>query len=286
MDINIKDIAIDKLLNSPIADKINSTILLFEKFQKALAVISNNVDGATTQTLRVGTILTLSIANKMMSGKQPNEFSKEEWKEIAEKVNDYGIMMEGDLYTLFVFDLYAKYIDLSVNIKSEHMLEENQAEILALSDELRFLSKAFCEDQLSETDYVDRCLWICLEALVKLWVYYLSAFISIPEYACLFEAIPDFSLQLIRCKLYAREKAILDEYIANQYMLDDELQNKYDDFLEELQCEKNKYDELIKNAFDPGFRDLLHDSVQLALAVGVSKDEVLDTVEKVDEYFN
>ena len=42
---------------------------------------------------------------------------------------------------------------------------------------------------------------------------------------------------------------------------------------------------LIEHAFDADFKERLSNSVSLAMAAGVPKSEILDSTEKIDDYF-
>lgn len=220
----------------------------------------------------------------MIKGKEPKDFSKEDWKDIAYAAIEYGITIDGDEYSLFVFDLYAKYLALSVEINKERIDDECSQEVYALVDELNTLGEQFKNDSITEPVYVDKCLWICLEALVKLMAAYRTKFIP-SEYASLIRALSDYAVSFARYKMYQQERALIEEYIQNQYVLDEELTQKYKIFYANLQDEANKFNSLIDKAFDKDFKTMLRSFVDLALATGVQKEEVLDSIEKIDDFF-
>ena len=88
-----------------------------------------------------------------------------------------------------------------------------------------------------------------------------------------------------RLKLYAKEQALLTEYIENQYQLDADLQEKFNAFKEELSAETEQFETLIDQAFDPNFRNTLIASAELARKAGVKEEEILKSVEDVDGFF-
>lgn len=44
--------------------------------------------------------------------------------------------------------------------------------------------------------------------------------------------------------------------------------------------------QLVENAFDPDFANTLKNSVALARAAGVHEDEILDSIDKIDDFFS
>ncbi|MCR4651891.1 MAG: hypothetical protein K5662_09085 [Lachnospiraceae bacterium] len=46
-----------------------------------------------------------------------------------------------------------------------------------------------------------------------------------------------------------------------------------------------KFNNLIENTFCPNFREMLKSSVELAKAAGVEEDSILDSMNKIDDYF-
>ena len=285
MDINyFKNMGIDLIEKTPAYEALQNSIRELEKYQSALCALHENADGSITQILRIGTILIRSVAARIICGKNPKDFSTEDWKSIADTVIDEGILMEGDKYSCLVFNMYAGYIDVSLMINSR-IDKAGAASIKALSEELRSMGKMFEAGKISESDYVDKCMWISFEAMIKLLAVYTTNGLS-EEYVLFIRSASDYAVQYARAKMYARENALLEEYIDNQHKLDDELKIKYDNYLADLQEEAEKFNTLIENAFSADFRHMLMSSVELAKGAGVKNTEILDSISKIDEYFS
>ena len=105
------------------------------------------------------------------------------------------------------------------------------------------------------------------------------------EYIDLAQAVSMCAFEYGRLMLYKREQAILAEYIEKQYQLDEELTEKFGAFKAELKTDSDRFNELVDQAFEPGFRESLKSSVELAKAAGVKQEEILDSVEKIDSFF-
>lgn len=275
---------IDDLLNFPVTQEIEKGIALFRKLQENLyALAASEEDGQLTR-IKIGMILTFAVLRKCSAGSNPKEFTKEDWAEIANTVSEYAILMDGKDYTVFVFDLYADYIQKSALFYEGRLAPEKIQAIADLGDEIRRKTELLQEGSLPEPEYVEDCLWICLEAIVKL----LSSLVYLSYIPGLGDAVQAASMlcyEYGRLKLYAREQALLAEYLQNQYQLDAELQAKFEAFKAELDADSAEFATLVDRAFDPSFRETLMASAELAIAAGVNEDEVLKTREDVDAFF-
>ncbi len=285
----IKEITMEYIKSFPVYDEIKKYMEMVGQLQEAICIASSGNDDKTMLLIRIGTVLSLSIAGKMgTNGKMPEEFEREDWEDIAQAVLEYGVLMDGEKYTEFVFELYARYIEKCVEINKKELSISAQEEIKALADELRDLTRSLNKGQFSEADYVDRCLWVCFEAMIKLWASYGSGLLpeKLKKYGDLIPATADYAVQYARLKMYSKEKAILEEYLNNQEILTNELQAKLDVYIAELSGVSEQFNNLIKDAFDPNFRDKLMASVNLAKAAGVDEEIILDSEDKIDEFFN
>ena len=280
----IIDIAIDRLKGMSIFDRIKRDFDSVRKYQEAIYIYANNPDEKKINIIRIGTILSLSIIGKILQGKNAKDFNPEDWRDIADNVVDYGIIMDGQSYTAFIFTLYAVYIDFSVEINTENISEGAADDIRRLSEEIKEATAKLRDGQITEPDYVDSCLWSAFEAIIKLLAAYTTKGIG-EEYEAFLRAIADFSVQYGRYKLYERELNLVNEYIEKQEVLDEELDKKYSAYINELQAESDKFNELLNHAFCDDFEDMLRSSVDLAREIGVDESKILDSQEKIDSFF-
>ena len=285
----VKDLSMDYFRTTSIYDKLQKCLSVIETSQETMCTLTSGTEDGTLTLLKVGSMLSFSIFGKMFnSGKMPKEFQGDDWEEIANKVVKYGILMDGQVYTEFIFGVYAEYISRSVEINQNKLSEKSRKEISGLADELGNLTKSLENGRIKETDYVDRCLWVCFEAMIKLIAAYKTSFLNEKnvEYAEFIQAICDLAVQYARLSMYSKENALLEEYINNQYKLDGELRDKFDNFIMELEERTSEFDILIEKAFDPEFKSLLKSSVDLAKSAGVSEDKILDSMNKIDDFFS
>lgn len=278
------NLTIDMLFEKEHQDAIQKGIAIFKKVQEKLYELAEKDDEKTLTGIKAGTIILLTVLKKMAQGTTPDKFNDEDYADIAKAVSEYAVLMDDQEYSAFVFDLYAGYIDASVKVLSLRVDKKRAEATMTLSKELRKKSAMLRNGKISETVYIEDCLWISLEAMIKLLSAYAGSLVG-QEYIDLAQAVSMCAFEYGRLMLYKREQAILAEYIEKQYQLDEELTEKFEAFKAELRTESDRFNELVDQAFVPGFRESLKSSVELAKAAGVKQEEILDSVEKIDSFF-
>ncbi len=291
----LKDFAIDELLNSPAGKKLQNAMDTAAFVQKNLFAMAESDDPAQLELLKIGTVFQIFLIDTLASGREPGKLRDEEWRDIAKKVSKYAVLEDGQLYSEFVFSLYAEYISLSVSkfrwVEEKLKLKGDDGrlmEIEAIAEEIRLASARLRTQTIRESDFVDKCLWLSLEAMVKLISYWLTSKLSLvrgEEFAALAQSVTDLAFEYGRYVLYAKEQAILEAYIQNQYVLDEELRTRFEEYLAELNESAARFQSLIEEAFSPDIRTSLMQSAALARAVGVKEEELLLSTEDIDAFF-
>ena len=277
-------IHINQLMSQDSALKIREAIETVSSVQQSLYTLANNEDSAEMDLLKIGTVFQIFLIDTLAAGKKAGELSESDWRNIADKVNQYAVLEDGQSYSEFVFTMYADYIDLSVKVLEGKAREEYLTSIQELSDTIRSNSELLRNEEIKETAYIEACLWLSLEAMIKL----LSSFFTmkIPkEYADLILSASQLAFEYGRYVLYAKEQAILEKYIRNQYVLDEQLRRKYEEYLKEVQFQAEKFQELVEDAFYVDIRQSLEQSAALAREAGVKEEELLQSVDDVDAFF-
>ena len=280
----LKDLTIDLLMQTSAGETLGKALETFERVQEEAAALAECRGEEALTGIKSGTILTFAVIRKMMKGKDPRNFTTEDWAEIAGDVSRYAVKMDNRKYTEFVFLLYAGYIDFSVRVNEASLTEDEAKAIEALAEELRRKTDLLQDGHITEVRYVDDCLWISLEAILKLLSATLSCAVG-EEAHELIQAVTAYAFEYGRLCLYQKQQAILEQYIQNQYQLDAELQAEFNAFCKELQEKEDQFRGFIEHAFEPNFRNDLTSSVELAIAAGVKQEEILDSIEKIDDFF-
>ena len=234
--------------------------------------------------LKIGTVFQLFLIDTLASGKRPAEFTGEDWKRIAQNVSQYAIMDEGQGYGEFVFSLYAQYIELSAAALPGVVPEERRGAIDRLAKEIRTNLDQMKKGEITEPVCVEGCLWLSLEAMVKLMCAYLTVLTG-PDLSRLVEAVGRLAFEYGRLVLFSREQALLAGYLENQKLLDERLQAEYAAFLAEVRKEAERFQTLVDAAFSSDIQSMLAQSAALAREAGVQEDEILTALDEIDDFF-
>ncbi|MCF0144850.1 MAG: hypothetical protein HUJ79_07155 [Firmicutes bacterium] len=286
----IEKMGIDLLMETDLGPEIQKTLEVFEKVQETAYNLVENQNDESRTAIKVGTALVYSMVKKICDGRMPQKFTSDDWKEIALNTADIGINLDEREYTKCVFKTYARYIELSTQIVigidpgNDVETKERAEKILQLSEEIRYKTEQLNNDEITEVTYIEDCLWISLEGMLKLLSAYMGAKSKIPDVAKLIEGLTAFSFEYGRLMLFRQEQQLLTEYLENQKILDEELQKKYEAFLKDLQEQSDAFDALIKDAFESDFRSRIMNSAKLAEAAGV-EEGILYTIEDTDDFF-
>lgn len=280
----LKDLALDQLMKSPLGEQFQQAMHIFDKVQSHYVALAEKQDEMGMTGVKVVTILTFSILRKIASGKMPSELNKDDWKDIAVDVSQYAVLADDQQYSVFIFNLYESYIRNSVMQIEEIISEETAATINGLAVDLRSKADALSSGYISEVTYIEDCLWISLEAMIKLLAC-TAALYGDQRITDFSQALASYAFEYGRLMLYSRELEIVNQFIESQYQLDAELEQKYAAYLEDLQKESEQFFMLIDNAFAPNFRDAFLHSILLAKTAGVKEEEILTATEDIDSFF-
>ncbi len=281
----IKELPIEELLGKSTAEQLERTMNTVSTVQRSLLALAESDDSEQFSLLKIGTVFQIFLIDTLASGKKAEELTKEDWQNIAGKVAKYAVLEDGQSYSEFVFTLYADYITISEKVLlARGVAEEKAAAVREIADTIRHNGKLLKQEKITEVKYIEDNLWLSLEAMIKCLSLYLTPWLG-PEYTQLLQSVTQLGFEYGRYMLYAKEQAILQEYLDNQRILDEQLQTEYEAYLEEVQRNAERFQKLIDAAFDPGLRESLMESVALARAYGVKEDQLLKSVEEIDDFF-
>ncbi len=284
LDNVIKRLSAEFLIKTPIGSEVEKAMHILVDVQKHLYALSDKTGEEPLTAMKCGTVFVLVVLKKAVNGKKPKEFDRTDWAEVAGAVSDYAVCYDNQKYSEFVFLLYAKYIDFSASILEGRASEDTVAAIRGLAAALRAETETLHKGGISEATYIDRCLWIALEAMIK-QLASLMGVVTAASAEQLTQAVASIAFEYGRYLLLQREQNLLSEYLVQQHTLDLELQDKYDAFIKDLLADAESFMNLVDHAFAPDFEALLMNSAKLAKCAGVNELEILDSVEKVDAFF-
>lgn len=279
-----KRLVLEQLMKTSAGEKFQQALQLIQSMQEHLAALSEKEEAPSVTGTKAATVMTLAVLKKIASGKRPSSFNAQDWKDIAHAVSEYAVFLDGEEYSVFIFQLYEKYIYASAAMLKRFVPDETVEAIEKLADELHNRVELFRNGTLSESAYTEECLWISLEAMVKLIASAASMFCG--QQASEFtQALASCAFEYGRLMLYRKEQALIDQFIESQYCLDKELEKKYAEYLSELEAQSKQFYAMIDQAFAPDFRTAFLHSVLLANIAGVDESEILSSTEDVDAFF-
>lgn len=281
---SLRQQAMEYVENTPPQEVIRKAFEVYEQVQEHLCAIVDQQDQLDMLSLRSGTVLVLSLIEHLGNPFAPNELTDEDWKEIAQAVSSGAVLVDDRDYSLYVFDQYAKYIDASADIISTKVSPEHVAAVHQLAEDLRYQADQLRSDQISEPDYVEACLWISLEAMIKLLSATLTCSVG-KEAQDLLMAVTQLAFEYGRYQIYARMDTQVTEHLKQQAELNQTLDIQLASYRRTIEADADQFMNLIDNAFDPGVMDRFAGSAALARAAGVPEDQILKTVDDVDAFF-
>ena len=288
MDIPVEylqELPIEQLLGESAAEKLEKTLDAVSTIQRGLFALAESEDSKQFDLLKIGTVFQIFLIDTLAGGKKADELTKEDWQNIAGKVTKYAVLEDGQSYSEFVFTLYADYIDLSEKaLLTKGVDAEQAAAVKELADRIRDNAELWRVGEITEVQYIEDNLWLSLEAMIKCLSLALTPKIG-PEFTQLIQSVTQLGFEFGRYVMYAKEQAILQEYLDNQQILDNRLQVEYEAYLGEVNQNAERFQRLIDSAFDPGLRESLMESVALAKAYGVKEEYLLKTINEIDDFF-
>lgn len=284
----VNGLTLEFLENTPAGSMLQSAISTYSKVQALLLRLSSAEDEGSLTALKIGTVMTEAFLEKFLQGKAPQDLTRADLAEIADRVTDFAVLMDGQDYSVFVFEQYARYIEFSAKLlaaRSDARSSDQIGSILAVSQEIRNNSRKLHDGEIPEPEYIEDCLWLSLEAILKCFSAYLSCTAGTPEFGMLAQSISMLAFEYGRLMACKREQAVLDASLKSQQQLDEDLSEEFEAFKNKIEAEEAQFNELIANAFAPEFRDSLRSSAALASAAGVKEEDVLRTANDIDRFF-
>ncbi len=281
----IKDITIEYLKDTCIGENLQKAMQGISKVQETAQAYVNDDSPDHLKIMRAGTVAAFAIVSKVAEGKPIKEFDNQDWKDIANKISKYAVLPDGRAYSIGIFRVYANYVDISVSVLKKSGISEKKCDAISLiADEVRDLSNQVSVDKIPETAYTEKCLWLLLEAMIKLIASY-SEIVVGEDLAEFHQSVSMLAFEYGRYTLYKQELKIVNQYLMHQEEVDAELENGLEVFRNALDERSKEFNGLISEAFDPDIAKRLMASVNLARSVGVKESEILDSTKKIDDFF-
>lgn len=280
----MRQAAMDYVLDTPPREVLRKAITVYRQAQETLCAIEGQLEQPDLLTLRAGTVLVLSVIEHLGNPFAPKQLTQKDWKEIAQAISGETVLGDGPEYSLYVFQQYAKYIDISCDLVAIKLSSQYVSEIRELANDLRDKAEELKSGKITEPDYVESCLWISLDAMVKLLSATLTS-ITGEDAQALLMAVTQLAFEYGRFQLYAEKNAEIAGFLEGQATLDQSLNAQYAAVQEEVRAKADQFLDFVHTAFAPDAMERLMGSVNLARAAGVPEQEILKSTADVDAFF-
>lgn len=284
LEEHLRELAMQQLMKTPYGEKLQQAMRCYQAASAHIRAVIDSDEAPETTGMKILTILTFGILQKVARGKTPAQLDKQDWQDIASAVSRYAVFTDGQAYSVLIFRLYENAIRSCAAQLSSDTPTETVNAITALADTLALWEQHLQAGECTEVQYTEECLWTALEAAVKLAAVSATQFAG-KELSAFAQAASAYAFAYGKWRLYQQEQAMIAEFVQGQYQLTAELERKYEAYLTELDAQTQQFLGLVERAFAPDFKEAFLQSVLLADAAGVRAEETLRSLADTDAYF-
>ena len=222
-----------------------------------------------------GSVFVMSVVQKRREGKKLKDFTGDDWNNIAGD-SGFGVMKGGirgvSIYSLTNFTATSAAVASSIVTAAFGIAEQ--------ANRLR-------RGEIDELEFIEAAELVALEAAVSgLSSLVGQALIPVPVLgAVIGNTVGMVMYSAVSSSLSQREAELIARYLEEQRVLDDRLAAEHQELVDRLDASLADYLAVIERAFSPDVQAALQGSVELALAVGVASDDILDSEQKIRTYF-
>lgn len=217
----------------------------------------------------------LSVVEKRRSGKKLSQFTSEDWADVADQTG-FGLITGGVRGT----SIYAL---TNVSSTSAAVASSIVTAAFGIAEQANKMRRR----EIDELEFIEKAEIVCLETAVSALASCAGqVLIPVPVLgAVIGNTVGTVMYQAVSSSLSQREVVLAAQYLEEQRVLDERLAEEYRELMQALGASMAGYLSLLQQAFSPDVEAALLGSVELALQLGVTASEVLDTDEKIRAYF-
>ena len=222
-----------------------------------------------------GTAFVMAVVEKRREGKKLKDFTGDDWIDIGGGTG-LGVVRGGvrgfSIYSLTNFTATSAAVASSIVTAAFGIAEQ--------ANKLR-------RGEINELEFIENAELVALEAAVSgLSSFVGQALIPVPVLgAVIGNTVGMVMYSAVSSSLSKREAELIALYLEEQRVLDEHLAADYQELINRLDASMADYLGVLERAFSPDVEIALLGSVELALALGVAADELLDSEQKTLTYF-
>lgn len=247
-----------------------------DAYQKSLPKLQEGAKATlAAAVIEGGTSFVLAVVTKIREGKRLNEFSEQDWLDIAGETG-FSFVKGGirglSIYALTNFTATSAAVASSVVTAAFGIAEQ--------ANRLR-------RGEIDQLEFIENSELVALEAAVSALSSFVGqALIPVPVLgAVIGNTVGTLMYKAVASALSKREAELIEGYLGKQRVLDEHLAGEYQELIEKLDQGMSDYLGLLERAFSPDVQVALIGSVELARGMGVPAEEILDSEEKFNAYF-
>lgn len=216
-----------------------------------------------------------TLTSKAKEKKGIKNITKEEWEEIFSKTGISGL--KGGARGITVYAL--------TNLANSPAAVANAVFTASLGAAEQI--HLYREGKISEQDFLINSEMLYLDASVSA----LSSIVGqvvvpVPVLGAIIgNTVGTLVYKTTKGYVYSKEEQLIKQYLEELKQIDELLDEDYKECVELLNEEMEEFLSLLELAFSPDIDICFKGSIDLAISMGVPTEEILDTKEKVDDYF-
>ena len=230
--------------------------------------------GAVSAAIEGGVTFGLEIRKKVKSGKSIKDFTADDWSEICKK-SGLGTVKGGvrgiSIYALTNYTATPAAVANALVTASFGIAQQ------------AYLLK---EGKITQEDFLRNSEELCVDVSVSALSSFIGqAVIPVPVVgAVIGNTIGNLIYQTAKESLKKQDKQLIKRYIQEIEALSQSLETRYKQYVEQINLAMKEYFSILEDAFAIDCVQAFDGSIQLAKYVGVHEDEILKTIEDVDDY--
>jgi hypothetical protein len=259
---NIKDT--DKQLRNQARQKSMPTI----KEGVKVTIISAVIEG--------GTALGFAIASKKKEGKDLRTYTADDWYDIlgaTGKETLKGSIRGTSIYALTNYTATPAAVASALVTASFGVAEQ---------------AHLFRKGELTEVQFIENSEMLCLDAAVSALSSFIGqVFIPIPVLGVIIgNAVGTTMYKIVKDNFTEYEQKLIKNYMESINKLGIACNEQYAQYIDVLNKEFSCYLEIIEQLYSWNIMDAFDGSIKLAKRFGIPAEEILDTKEKIQSYFD
>lgn len=230
---------------------------------------------AFSAAIEGGTTFVLAIARKINSGKRLSDFTDDDWQDIFREtgIRTFKGGVRGvSIYALTNFTATPAAVASSVCTASFGIAQ--QAYLLR-------------HGAINEEKFIMNSELLCLDCSISALSSFIGqALIPLPVIgAVIGNSVGTCLYHIAKDNLSKKEQQIINGYLGELEKLDQQLDQMYRSYIDELNTTLMRYYRLLDKAFSPDYEEAFNGSIALAKYVGVPTDDILKSKSEIDHYF-